>query len=133
MSISTGCVQTRVGFQLSCTAYIDLHALSVFAQPCATLSCPALSLPYCTLACRPDIVVPFMDYLADQGVVQESSTLLVAWLDLLTGMASGPKGASTVFGSLCMDISGEYFLDALNSVRFLSSMHVFAQLVCLHF
>lgn len=47
-----------------------------------------------------------MNYLADEGTVLESSSLLVAWLDLLTGMASGPKGASTVFGSLSMDSSG---------------------------
>lgn len=55
-------------------------------------------------------MVPFMTYLADEGAVMESSSLLVAWLDLLTGMASGPKGASTVFGSLCMDTSGEHTL-----------------------
>ena len=53
-------------------------------------------------------MVPFMNYLADEGVVMESSSLLVAWLDLLTGMASGPKGASTVFGSLCIDASGNH-------------------------
>ena len=50
-----------------------------------------------------------MDYLADQGVEQESSTLLVAWLDLLNGMASGPQGASTVFSLLSMDSSGQSF------------------------
>lgn len=48
-----------------------------------------------------------MSYLAEQGTVQESASLLVAWLDLMTGMASGPEGASTVFGSLCVDSSGQ--------------------------
>ncbi|KAL3148728.1 hypothetical protein ABBQ38_014140 [Trebouxia sp. C0009 RCD-2024] len=56
---------------------------------------------------KPDIVVPFMNYLGDEGTVLESPSLLVAWLDLLTGMASRPKGASTVFGSLSMDASGK--------------------------
>lgn len=57
--------------------------------------------------CRPDIVIPFMDYLRDQSVVAESAPLLVAWLDLLTGMASGEEGASTVFGSLLTDAAGK--------------------------
>ena len=78
------------------------------APPHLTPPLPHLTL--LLLVCRPDIVVPFMNYLADEGAVMESSSLLVAWLDLLTGMASGPTGASTVFGSLCMDASGNHAL-----------------------
>ena len=62
-------------------------------------------------------MVPFMNYLADEGAVMESSSLLVAWLDLLTGMASGPKGASTVFGSLCVDASGKPTLSLYQACR----------------
>jgi len=52
-------------------------------------------------------VVPFMEYLRDQSAVEESAGLLVAWLDLLTGMASGEEGASTVFGSLLTKNAGK--------------------------
>lgn len=48
-----------------------------------------------------------MDYLRDQGAVEESAALLVAWLDLLTGMASGQEGASTVFESLLITNAGK--------------------------
>ena len=51
--------------------------------------------------------MPFMDYLRDQSAVEESAPLLVAWLDLLTGMASGEEGASTVFASLTLPNAGK--------------------------
>ena len=63
--------------------------------------------------CRPDIVLPFMDYLRDQGAVEESAALLVAWLDLLTGMASGQEGASTVFESLLITNAGKHLADCV--------------------
>ncbi|DBA92469.1 TPA: hypothetical protein ACH3X1_002702 [Trebouxia sp. C0004] len=55
---------------------------------------------------KPDIVLPFMEYLRDQSAVEESATLLVAWLDLLTGMASGEEGARNVFESLLTSNAG---------------------------
>ena len=69
---------------------------------------------------RPDIIVPFMDYLRDQSVVAESAPLLVAWLDLLTGMASGEEGASTVFGSLLTDAAGKQ--NPVSWMRMLAAM-----------
>ncbi|KAL0044481.1 hypothetical protein WJX82_009054 [Trebouxia sp. C0006] len=55
---------------------------------------------------KPDIVLPFMEYLRDQSAVEESATLLVAWLELLTGMASGEEGARNVFESLLTSNAG---------------------------
>lgn len=49
-----------------------------------------------------------MEYLRDQSIVEESATLLVAWLDLLTGMASGEEGARNVFQSLLTSHAGEH-------------------------
>ncbi len=49
-----------------------------------------------------------MEYLRDQSAVEESVTLLVAWLDLLTGMASGEEGARNVFESLLTSIAGKH-------------------------
>ena len=48
-----------------------------------------------------------MEYLRDQSAVEESATLLVAWLDLLTGMASGEEGARNVFESLLTSNAGK--------------------------
>lgn len=61
-----------------------------------------------------------MDYLRDQAVVAESAPLLVAWLDLLTGMASGQEGASTVFGSLLAEAAGRQ--SPVSWVRMLAAM-----------
>ena len=66
-------------------------------------------LLYCLRCCRPDIVLPFMEYLRDQSIVEESAALLVAWLDLLTGMASGEEGARNVFQSLLTSNAGKHF------------------------
>ncbi len=49
-----------------------------------------------------------MEYLRDQSAVEESATLLVAWLDLLTGMASGEEGARNVFESLLTSNAGKH-------------------------
>jgi len=49
-----------------------------------------------------------MEYLRDQSAVEESATLLVAWLDLLTGMASGEDGARNVFESLLTSNAGKH-------------------------
>ena len=61
-----------------------------------------------------------MDYLRDQSVVAESAPLLVAWLDLLTGMAAGEEGASTVFGSLLVEAAGRQ--NPVSWVRMLAAM-----------
>ena len=49
-----------------------------------------------------------MEYLRDQSAVEESATLLVAWLELLTGMASGEEGARNVFESLLTSNAGKH-------------------------
>ena len=70
-----------------------------------------------------------MDYLRDQSVVGESAPLLVAWLDLLTGMASGQDGASTVFGSLLIDVAGKH--NPVSWMRMLAAMREYCiRLVC---
>ena len=55
-----------------------------------------------------------MDYLRDQSAIEESAALLVAWLDLLTGMASGEEGASTVFASLTLSNAGKHAIPGLS-------------------
>ena len=58
-------------------------------------------------------MLPFMDYLRNQSAVEESAPLLVAWLDLLTGMAAGEEGASTVFASLTLPNAGKQKMQSM--------------------
>lgn len=50
--------------------------------------------------CRYDVLGEFMEYIARNPVVGEAPAVLVAYLGILTSLASGPKGAQVLSLSL---------------------------------